>query len=168
MKKSTVTLLMMTLLAFGMTSLQAQKSSKKDEEYRKVIALIEDGSYEFVVQSVNPTGGRTIHPGSNYTMTAVEGRFNTLLPYFGRAYQASYGGNGGIEFDGEPENLEITRNEKRRTITVKFEIRGDNERYSVILSAGYKGYASLNIISTRRQAISYNGTIGPLEEQSDR
>jgi len=162
MKRIIFPVIILAILASGFAPLHAQKKEKKEEEFKKLTALIESGQYEFSVQSVNPTGGRTIHPSTVYTMTANQGEFKAYLPYFGRAYQASYGGNGGIEFDGEPENLEITRNERKRSITVSFTIRGENDRYTVSLQAGSKGYGTLNISCQKRQPISYYGSISPL------
>ncbi|MFH0756204.1 MAG: DUF4251 domain-containing protein [Bacteroidota bacterium] len=163
MKKAGISLLVLVLLTSGSANLQAQKSEKKDEAFRQMTALIESGNYAFRIRSVNPTGGRTINPSSLYTMTAKEGAFKAHLPYFGRAYQASYAVDGGVVFDGEPENLEITTNERKRNVTVRFQINGDNDRYSAILSVSYSGYGNLTITSPRRQAISYYGPVSPPE-----
>lgn len=163
MKKSGIFILILTLLASGM-ELQAQtKNEKKDAAFKQMTELIKSGSYEFRVQSVNPTGGKTINPSSVYTMTAKEGILKAHLPYFGRAYQASYGGDGGVVFEGKPENLEIASNEKKRNIMVSFQISGDNDKYSATLSVGHGGYGNLTITSPKRQAISYYGPVNPLE-----
>jgi hypothetical protein len=155
--------MVMALLLAGGLTVSAQRGDDKDEAFRNLVALIDGGNYQFQVQSVNPVGGRSIHPSSIYTMTNREGSFSARLPYFGRAYQGSYGGDGGIEFNGEPENLEIRVNEKKRNITVLFDIKGKDERFEVMLSAGYSGYGNLSINSQKRQTISYYGSIGPLK-----
>lgn len=165
MKRIATSLLTLAIIVSGFTPVAAQKANKKDEQYKEIKALIESGSYEFTVQSVQPTGGKTIHSTSNYTMEANDSIFKAYLPYFGRAYQPSYGGNGGIEFEGSPENLEISLNEKKRMVNVQFKIQGDGDKYELFLSAGSSGYASLSINSQKRQPISYNGTIGPLKEK---
>ncbi len=97
-------------------------------------------------------------------MTATDGVYKADLPYFGRAYQASFGGDGGIEFDGEPGELDITRNEKKRTITVSFQIDGNNDHYKVSLTTGYSGYGNLHINCRNKQAISYYGQVSAIEE----
>ena len=163
MKRFIFPVIILAILASGIAPVHAQKKEKKEEEFKKLTALIESGQYEFSVQSVNPSGGKTIHPSTVYTMTADQGAFKAYLPYFGRAYQASYGGNGGIEFDGEPEEVEITRNEKKRNITVSFKISGENDRYTVSLQAGSTGYGTLNITCQKRQPISYYGSISALK-----
>jgi hypothetical protein len=156
-----------TWLVLGILPASPQDKPDKDRQYREIVSLIEEGNYEFRVQSVQPAAGRTIRPTTIYTMTKRDGSYQADLPYFGRAYQPSYGGDGGIRFDGEPENQKFTRNEKKRKITVEFKIQGDNDHYEVTLEAGSGGYGTLYISSSRRQSISYYGTIEPLPGRTE-
>jgi len=64
-----------------------------------------------------------------------------------------------------PKHLNITLNEKKRMVNVKFEIRGQNDKYDLYLSAGSSGYGSLGINSQNRQPISYSGTVSPVKEE---
>ncbi|MCP4310912.1 MAG: DUF4251 domain-containing protein [Bacteroidetes bacterium] len=98
-------------------------------------------------------------------MEAKDSIFTAHLPYFGRAYQASYGGDGGIEFEGKSENFNITLNEKKRTIKIQFQIRGNTDRYDLFLTVGSSGFGTLNINSQNRQPISYTGTVLPLKKE---
>jgi hypothetical protein len=163
--KKLATLLILALTCSAFTPLLAQKANKKDEQFKETKALIESGRYEFIVQSVQPTGARTVHPSSTYTMKVKDNTFNAHLPYFGRVYQPTMGGSGGITFDGTPENLEISLNEKKRMVNVKFRIQGEHEKYELYLSVGSSGYASLNATSQKRQTITYSGIISPLKAE---
>jgi len=155
-------LLILAILA-GLSVHQAHGQKKdKDAQYQDVISLIEGGSFEFKVQTVNPSGGKTIRPTTIYTMVADEGTFRAHLPYFGRAYQPSYGGTGGIEFNGSPEEMKISKNERKRNITLEFKMKGDQDTYDITFTTGHSGYGNLFISMTRRQSISYYGTVGPL------
>jgi len=139
------------------------KQDKKAAELEKFASLVESGSYQFTARTVTPTGGKTIQLTSEYTMEAKEGTYEAHLPYFGRAYSASYGGDGGIEFTGEPENLKLARNEKRNTIMASFDIEDDNDQYNISLEIGSSGYGSLVINSRKRASISYYGQVSELE-----
>ena len=112
---------------------------------------------------MNPLGGGTWHLTSTYTMEASDGVFRAYLPYFGRAYNAEYGGDGGIEFDGKPEELEIEKEHEKREIIVTFEIGDGNDRYDGILWVGASGYGTLVVNSQNRQSISYYGYIQELQ-----
>jgi hypothetical protein len=139
------------------------KQEKKAADFEIFATLIESGNYQFTVRTANPSGGRTIQISSEYTLVAREGAYEAQLPYFGRAYSASYGGDGGIEFKGEPENLELTRNEKKGTILVSFQIKNDRDQYNITLDIGSSGYGTLAVASQRRQNISYYGQVSELK-----
>jgi hypothetical protein len=139
------------------------KNEKKNVQYEQIVALIDGGEFAYTVQSVNPTGGKTVQITSNYTMEAKEGIYKAYLPYFGRAHNASYGGDGGVEFEGEPSDLKINKNADKRTITISFNIKNKNETYGCTLVTG-GGNSTLTIISSNRSAISYYGKVSELSE----
>ncbi len=143
---------------------QAAKQEKTAADFEKTVALIESGSYQFTVRSATPSGGKTIQITSAYTLTARDGNYEAHLPYFGRAYSASYGDGGSVEFNGEPEGLEVTRKENKNNIEVKFSILSGNEKYTVILEVGASGYGTMRISNPKKQPISYNGLVSALED----
>jgi hypothetical protein len=138
------------------------KQEKKTADFEKLSTLIESGNYQYTVRSASPSGGRTLQISSEYTLEAREGVYEAQLPYFGRAYSASYGGDGAIAFKGTPEDLQITRNERKSTLQVKFQIRGEGDDYKVSLEIGSSGFGSLVVSSQKRQSISYYGQVSEL------
>ncbi len=146
----------LSLLGCGVTSPAGAESID--------LQMIRDGNFIYTVQSVSPSGGRTIRPTTIYTMEASGGTFKANLPYFGRAYQATYGGSGGVEFEGEPSELKVEENEQKGTVRLSFSIQAENpssERYEVNLEVGPTGYGSLIVRSNNRQTISYYGVATP-------
>lgn len=140
------------------------KKEKARAEYEHTADLIESGNYMFTVKSASPSGGRTVQITSHYALKAKDGNYEAYLPYFGRAYSGAYGGDGGIEFNGEPVNLEISKNEKKNKISVKFSIQSEKDTFSVTLNVGSSGYGTLTISSQKRQSISYSGQAGELKD----
>jgi hypothetical protein len=166
MKKLLIPVIALVLLLTGTGVASGQnkdkKASKQEQraaELDQVVSLIESGNYMYTIQSINPTGGRTIRSTSQYTMNATDGNYEATLPYFGRAYQTTYGGSGSIEFNGAPENLKLTRDEKKNTVTITFSIKGSTDNYNISLNVGYSGYGTLTINSQNRQSISYYGLV---------
>lgn len=155
-------------LAIFLSACSASSSSAKREkaaaDFEQTAALIEGGSYIYTVRSASPSGGRTIQITSEYILKAKDGKFETYLPYFGRAYSGAYGESGGIEFNGEPEDLQISRNDSKNTITVKFTIQSDKDKYGVSLNVGSSGYGNLIISSQKRQSITYSGLASELAD----
>lgn len=142
---------------------EISKQEKKAAEFEKFATLVESGQYQFIVRSATPSGGKTIQITSEYTLEAIEGVYQAYLPYFGRAYSASYGGSGGIEFKGEPDNLTLTRNEKKLLVKVSFDMKTDDDLYTISLEIGSAGYGTLVVASQKRQSISYYGQVGELK-----
>ncbi len=138
---------------------KASKNEKKDAQYEQIAILIEGGEFAFTVQSANPTGGKTVQITSSYTLEAKEGIYKAYLPYFGRAHNASYGGDGGVEFEGEPTDLKINKNADKRTITISFSIKNKNENYGCTLVTSGGGNGTLTISSSNRSTISYYGKV---------
>jgi hypothetical protein len=135
------------------------KNEKKDAQFEQMAALIEGGEFAYKVQSANPSGGRTIQITSSYTLEVKDGIYKAYLPYFGRAYNAPYGGNGGVEFEGEPTDLKVDKNGDKRTITITFNIKNKDESYGCSLVTGGSGNGTLTVTSSNRSTISYFGMV---------
>ena len=154
--------------AIFLSACSASSSSAKKEkaaaDFENTATLIESGSFLFTARSASPAGGKTIQLTSPYTLKAKEGKYEAYLPYFGRAYSGGYGDSGGIEFNGEPEDLQVSRNDNKSSISVGFTIQTDKDKYTVKLNVGSSGYGNLVISSQKRQTITYSGLAGALDD----
>ncbi len=165
MKAGILSLLLVAIILSGCSgSASMAKKEKAKADFEHTAALIESGSYMFTVRSASPSGGKTIQLTSPYSLKALDGNFEAYLPYFGRAYSAAYGDSGGIEFNGAPENLQITRDDEKQSINTSFNIRGEKDSYSVSLKVGSSGFGNLVINSKKQQSISYSGKAGELKD----
>jgi hypothetical protein len=150
------------ILSACSSSSNIAKSENKAADFERTAALIESGNFQFAVRSASPSGARTVQITSPYSMKAEDGSYEALLPYFGRVYSGGYGDGGSVEFNGQPENLQIDRNDKRLKMDLQFSIQSRTERYVVKLNVGASGYGNLVISSTKRATISYYGQISGL------
>ncbi|WP_178988478.1 DUF4251 domain-containing protein [Winogradskyella schleiferi] len=93
------------------------------------------------------------------------------LPFFGerRLSGGPYGGrNGGIAFEGLPENFEKSLNKNKRKLEIKFSISQtgeSSERYDVNLEIFPSKNAVVNINSTYKTSMGYTGNLR-LENES--
>ena len=164
MRPGIISLFVVAIILAGCSgSASIAKKEKASAEYEHTATLIESGNYMFTVRTASPSGGKSVQITSHYALKAKDGNYEAYLPYFGRAYSGAYGGDGGIEFNGEPENLEITKNEKKNKISVKFSTQSEKDKFSVTLNVGSSGYGTLTISSQKRQTISYSGSVGELK-----
>jgi len=149
------------------TSGSGKKETRQEQttaDFEKTATLIESGKYQFAIRSASPSGGKTVQITSLYTLRAKEGIYEAYLPYYGRGYSGGYGDSGSVEFNGEPENLKITRNQDKNKIKVEFSIRSERDLYNVQMETGASGYGNLVISSDKRQTISYNGLLSGLTD----
>jgi len=162
MKTTLIVSITLSMILWG-CSVTSSTPEQKAAGLDKMESLINSGNYEYTIRSASPSGGRTIQITSLYSMKAVDGKYQAYLPYFGRAYSAGYGDDGAVKFNGDPENLEIARNDKKKTVSVAFTIQTENDQYKVSLVINASGYGNMLITSDKRQAISYYGIAGELK-----
>ena len=155
-------------VAIFLSACSASSSTSKKElraaDFERTASLIESGSYQFAVKSATPSGGQTIQITSLYTLRAKEGNYEAHLPYFGRSYSGTYGDGGSVEFNGVPENLELTRRDNKNNIAVKFTIKSGSDQYTVNLEVGASGYGNLVISNPKNQPINYYGFASELKD----
>jgi len=165
MKPGLVSLLFAAFILAGCSSTSSTtKKEKAAADFANTAALIESGNYMFTVRTASPSSGRTIQITSPYSLKATGGSYEAYLPYFGRAYSGAYGDGGGIEFNGKPEDLKISRNDDKLSISVAFTIKSEKDSYTVHLKLGSSGMGNLVISSPKRQAISYYGQSSALRD----
>lgn len=150
------------LLYFVTGAAIAQDSTKKSAKASKtalVRQLITTQRYAFKAQTMFPMSGRSRVLTSDYDLRVSKDTVISYLPYFGRAYSASLDpSDNGIQFTSV--NFDYTVTEKKKggwDIIIKPKDYSNVQQLSLSVSAD--GYASLQVTSTNRQSISFNGTI---------
>jgi hypothetical protein len=159
--------LFIVLILIGVGSIgnaQDSKTQKKQDNYDKVLAVIESGKFEFVARKANPQGGRQIDLTTNPNYLRIKGNNGeAVMPYFGRSFSGGYGTSGGIEFNGEFMEYSVERNDDKFKVVIVFSIKGENDTYKGTITVTGMENASLTISSNNKQVISYYGNIKPLE-----
>ncbi|WP_321288543.1 DUF4251 domain-containing protein [uncultured Sunxiuqinia sp.] len=159
MKKMTSVILL--LLMFSFISM-AQKEADKKENIK---VLIESRQFKFTARSVTPMSGGTINLTSTYDFSVDSMQVESWLPFYGRAYQSDYGSTeGGIKFKEVAKVLKVERNGKKDSYEIRIEVDTAKDSYKINIHAGDSGYASMSVLSNRRQSVSYYGIIEPLDE----
>jgi len=148
---SFIFLLLMTVSVAGFSQ------DKKNDKALQVKESVENQHYIFVAQTALPLQGRVRQLTTDYTLKVSKDTVIADLPYFGRAYSAPIGtSGGGIQFTST--KFEYTSTERKKggwNISIKPKDSQDVRELS--LSISENGYASLQVISNNRQAISFNG-----------
>ncbi|WP_163718419.1 DUF4251 domain-containing protein [Mangrovibacterium lignilyticum] len=161
--------IMLLVLMLGFQTGFAQKLTRKERKEQKVAEvkeLIDSGDYIFIARSANPMSGRKIDLTSTYELQFKGDSVHCYLPYFGRAYQAPYGGGeGGIKFDEVVDDVKTEYNDRKQSYDVRFEVKTEVDTYTLYLNVGLSGYGNLNVNSNNRQSISYYGVVEALPKK---
>lgn len=121
--------------------------------------LVDNQQYVFYAESVIPMSGRQRFLTSDYAVAVGKDTVVSDLPYFGKAYSAPIGStDGGIKFTSTKFEYKVTPRKKGGwDINIKPTDISDVQQLTLTV---YKnGTAYLNVNSTNRQSISYNGHI---------
>lgn len=157
--------ILLVLSCFLSFSALAQEKSKKElkaekelQKQKEIEALIDAKNFVFEAQKATPQGGRLLHLDYNtYFLKFNVDKTTCDLPFFGRAYNVAYGGDGGIKFEGTPENIKIEK--KKKNYLVRATVKGKDDVYDLLFTVFFNGGASLSVSSNNRGPISYDGEI---------
>jgi hypothetical protein len=121
-------------------------------------SILANRSFIFKAQSAWPLQGTVIQLNAGYDMKVLHDSINTYLPYFGRAFQAGYNSDGGISFTSKKFDYKLKEKQKGGwDLTIRPSDHRDVVELNYSVSAN--GYATLQVISNNRQAISFYGII---------
>ncbi len=152
------------LIGFAQEKTKQQiKEEQKAVKQKEIDALVESKEYEFEAVMAYPQGTRNIDMTTNSNFLRFQkDTIHSEMPFFGRAYSGvGYGrGGGGLDFKGAIKDYSIKKGKK--SYTIKANVRGDSETYSVLLTVYFDGGASLSINSSNRSPITYRGEIDKL------
>jgi hypothetical protein len=156
MKNSIKSLLLIAaLIVFG--SVHAQ-----DSREAAVQKLIDSKNFVFRAQTVLPQRGSSRQLTSEYDLRLLGDSVVSFLPFFGRAYEAPIGQtDGGIKFTSTDFSYNVKKKKKGWDITIVPKDARDVRQLFLNVSAG--GYARLQVLSTNREGIAYNGYIEALK-----
>jgi len=161
MKTYILSALILSSLLFGSLSARTQ-DTKKDKDAEKIAqikSLVDSQNYVFIAQSAMPMSGRVRQLTPDYDLKVTKSSIVSYLPYFGRAYTAPIDPTqGGIQFTSK--DFEYTAHPRAKggwDVLIKPKDYRDVQQMSLSISS--TGYATLQVTSTNRQPISFNGII---------
>jgi hypothetical protein len=145
-----ITMLLSVLSAF---SLKAQDSATAAQ----VKNMIESKKYSFEPTSLTPSKGSTRQLTSLYELKMIGDSLFCDLPYFGRAYNVAYSGDGGFKFSSTDFDYSTKSKNGKWDIVIKTKSSGNSRQF--YLTIFNNGTASLRVLSNDRDPISYYGNL---------
>jgi len=149
------------LLCLAVSFTAGAQSGDKSDKNTAIKALIESRNYIFKPQTALPLTGQVHQLNYDYSLAVTDGSIVSYLPYYGRAYAPVPLDPAKGPMDFTSKDFEYTMTPRKKggwDVTIKpKDIRDNVQSMSMTISAD--GYASLRVICTNRDAISYNGVI---------
>src|SRR5687767_559710 len=129
------------------------------QDAKEIKNLVENQNYVFIAQTALPSTGSSRQLSPDYTVKVSKDTIISDLPYFGRAYSAPIGKlDGGIKFTSN--NFDYKKEvHKKGGWDIFIEPKDVREVQQLSFSISENGYATLKVISTNRQAISFYGYV---------
>lgn len=155
-------LLISTLLSLMFIQCSSSKSYTNLEK-EMIEEMINNRSFTFVAERMNPLRGRSRILTSSYDVRVNNDSLISYLPYFGRAYSAPVDpSNIGTQFTSTKFTYQIKadKNNQYRVILTPKDVFSIQELSFIIFD---NGTASLNVSSTSRDQISYEGYLKMIE-----
>jgi hypothetical protein len=139
--------------AIGVTPLSAQETNPATLK-----SLLHNKTFTFRAQSAWPLQGTVVQLTAGYDMRVLEDSINTYLPYFGRAYAGGYVTENGIKFVSTKFDYKLKEKQKGGwEVTIRPADCKDITELTYSISTN--GYATLQVLSNNRQAISFYGVV---------
>lgn len=148
------TLFILALALYALNGLKAQETNETTLKN-----LLSTKTFVFKAQSAWPLQGTVVQLSPGFDVKILNDSINTYLPYFGRAYQTSYNAsNGGISFTSTRFEYKLKEKNKGgwELVIKPTDVKDINQ---LIYSVSTNGYATLQVTSNSRQAISFYGII---------
>jgi hypothetical protein len=144
-------LLISTLFAGQILAQESNEATLKN--------ILTNKHFVFKAQSAWPLQGKVIQLTPGFDIRVMTDSINAYLPYYGRAYSAGYNqAGGGINFSSNKFEYKLKEKSKGGwDLTIKPSHANDVTQLTYSISTN--GFATLQVISNNRQAISFYGVV---------
>jgi hypothetical protein len=178
------TVILLSIISCGSSNVYTAQEKASLEK------LVTDRNFEIELQWARPLVTNSLNqladaglfrPGDNASQINLQGNQNTFkfendtvsanLPYYGeRQMGGGYNSDGGgIDFETTPKELTLTKDDDKDYYLMEFNVRDkdSNENYDVSLTLYPSLNAIIDIWSSQRNTIQYNGTLKAITEPKE-
>jgi hypothetical protein len=126
--------------------------------------IVDSSRFVFVAERVTPLRGATRYLTSRYDVVVKKDTISSFLPFFGRAFQAPMDpSKGGIQFTSTNFSYNVNpKNNDQWEVTIRPNDYPDVQQ--LFFNIFDNGTATLNVVSTHRDPISFSGHIERINE----
>lgn len=136
-----------------------ERLAAQEKDTERFEALISSKQFTFLAETAVPSSLRSRSLTFGYDLQVAPDSIISHLPYFGRAYSAPIDpSKGGIQFTSTNFSYQVEeKNKGGWNVTIVLKDQGEVQQ--MYLNITENGYATLQVVSTNRQAITFHGRI---------
>ncbi|MEP3371322.1 MAG: DUF4251 domain-containing protein [Maribacter dokdonensis] len=163
------------------------KSSKTlIDDAHPIHALISSKNFEFSAKSASPMATQSLTAiansgllppgnsvsridlnGNGYFLKVFNDSVSANLPYYGeRQFGGTYGIADGVKFNGVPSDYEQIFSEDKQKYIINFQISNKTDRYTITMHIFPNKSCLVNVNTTNRNTIQYNGNVESLHSEN--
>ena len=151
----------MICLVIALTGCVTQKGSATEgsvaEERLALREAIENQEYYIAVHQMSPTIGNPSTFVTNFSVSIKGDDIHSYLPFFGRVYTSTYGGDNPLNFESKIEDYQLSFDRKGKA-TVKLATTTKDDTFYFRIEIFPDGTTAIHIRSNHRDSMSYRGT----------
>lgn len=182
--KATKFLVIIAILLTACSS--SEKAAQKSEEALQTKAFVENNDFEILMSWARPLASGEMAMLAANNLLPIDSRtgqinlrgtqnfirkygdsLSVYLPYFGTRQVTINPAdtNSAIEFDGIPEDYEVSYNEKKMFSQINFTMKDANETFNLSIKVWSNKRAQVNVNSSFRNSIFYTGQVKELAKE---
>jgi len=136
------------------------KEDKAEKEYLATKSLIDSKTYVFNPDWLTTNGGRRMSiVGSANFVEIKNDSVKGSLQFFGYVNSGSFNRGGGIDFNDIANNYKVVYDDSKQKIRVTFTVKNKSEVFDFAFSIHKNGNSYVDVNSSIRSYISYNGDV---------
>ena len=148
----------MLALAGCSTMTKAEREAKRAERAEYVKKTLDDRHYKIDIDMMHTRRIGSKPVSSDWSLEVKGDTLVSYLPYFGVAYEATYGSSRGLNFTAPIKGYEDTGfNNGRRTI--RLQANSDEDVIDYRLEVMDNGRVAIDVTPHKREGISYSGNL---------
>jgi len=140
-----------------MASCSSTKSTT--ESIREITHKVETKDFTIEVNYANPMSGPQIYLTNGYHLRIKNDSAFAYLPYYGVAYSAPYGGEGGIKFAELMSNYSCLKTKKADGWNIHLKVKTMENGYDITVNIFNNRNSTITVNSFNRQTITFTGEL---------
>ena len=160
MKRNDYFFMAMICLLTALTGCASRKGTATEGSAAEQAALreaIEKQEYYIAVHQMSPMIGNPSTFVTNFSVSIKGDVIYSYIPFFGRVYTATYGGDNPLNFESKIEDYQLSFDRKGKA-SIKLKTVTKDDTFNFRIEIFPNGSTSIHVRSNHRDAMSYRGT----------